>query len=239
MPHTSQIEDLDGPHTQERNIEHFINIYKIPVAGSLIGLIFIGSGVFLYKQGFFESSDKVEIIKAEASQASPSGTKGNLSGTQGKQIIVEISGATEKPGVYKLDDGSRVEDLLIASGGISAAADRVWVEKFINRAAKLNDGQKLYIMKSGEVSSQQSGGATAINNGGFKVDQGTDKGIVTGSININTGSLQELDSLPGIGQVYGQSIIEHRPYSTVEELVSKGAIKQNVFEKIKDNVSVF
>ena len=58
-------------------------------------------------------------------------------------------------------------------------------------------------------------------------------------ININTASLQELDTLPGIGPVYGQSIVEHRPYSNIEELMSKGALKKNVYEKVKDLVTIY
>ena len=131
---------------------------------------------------------------------------------------------------------------MIAAGGASADADRVWMEKYVNRAAKLADGQKVYIFKAGEISSgnsSQSDAASAKNNGGIKVDQGvlgTGQGAL---ININTASFSQLDMLPGIGQVYGQSIIEHRPYSTVEELVSKGALKQGVYDKIKDLVIVY
>ncbi len=232
MPRYSEIEDLDGPQVSPVTFENFFNSNKTPIAGFLIGSILIGVGVFLYKQGFFEPSSKVEIIKAETSSVDPSSS-------QDKQIVVEISGGVEKPGVYKLNDGARVEDALIAAGGISADADRAWVEKYINRASKLIDGQKLYIMKSGEVFNQQSSNATAINNGGIKMGQGAVQGSTTGLININTASLSELDSLPGIGQVYGQSVIDHRPYSTLDELVSKGAIKQNVYDKIKDKVGVY
>ncbi|MHA2055880.1 MAG: ComEA family DNA-binding protein [Candidatus Hodarchaeales archaeon] len=56
---------------------------------------------------------------------------------------------------------------------------------------------------------------------------------------MNTATLKELDSLPGIGPVYGQSIIEHRPYSTVEELLSKDALKKSTYEKVKDLVTVY
>ena len=213
--------------TKKATIDNFLNDNKVPVFGVILGLILLGVGVFLYRQGYFETSNKVEILNTEE--------KGNA---EIKNLVVEISGAVEKPGVYKLSDDARVEDALIAAGGISANADREWVEKYINRAAKITDGQKIYIYKSGEVVNQSLDGS-AKNSVGIKPDQWSIAGVGQGLVNINTASLSVLDSLPGIGQVYGQSIIDHRPYSSIEELVSKDAIKQNVFEKVKDKISVY
>ena len=62
--------------------------------------------------------------------------------------------------------------------------------------------------------------------------------IISGLININTASQSELEKLTGIGPVYAQKMIEHRPYSTKEELVSKGVISQKVLEKIKESISL-
>ena len=188
----------------------------------LAGLILIGFGVFFYKSGGFEPSTKVEVLSDVAEES-------------GKEITVEIAGEVANPGVYKLPAASRVGDLLVAAGGFSADADREAIEKYINRAAKLTDGQKVYISKAGE----QTLGATASFSGG---DEGASTQISSqgsGLTNINTSSLTELDKLPGIGPVYGQSIIDHRPYSTVEELLSKGALKKSVYEKIKELVSVY
>jgi len=112
------------------------------------------------------------------------------------------------------------------------------LDKVVNRAAKLADGQKIFIPKAGE-SDWQTAGESAKNLEGSKVYQNVQGSNTSKLVNINTASLQELDSLPGIGPVYGQSIIDHRPYSKVEELVTKGAVKQSVYEKIKDLVTVY
>ena len=190
----------------------FKNRYLILIV--LSGLILISVGFLFFKNVGFPSSTKIEVLDAssEAKEAT-------------SDIIVEISGEVLKPGVYKLSFGSRIDDLLIISGGLSASSDRDWVDKNINRAAKLFDGQKIYIPKVGQtlgISTGQTGG-----------------GGETGLININTADAKTLDSLPGIGQVYAQNIIEHRPYSETSQLISKGAIPTNVYEKIKEKISCY
>ena len=186
---------------------------------SLLGLILVGFGVLSFKTNIFSTGDKVEVL--ETTKSGPESSQ---------DLIVEISGSVEKPAVYKLPTNSRVDDLLIVSGGLSINADRDWVNKNVNRAAKLSDGQKIYIYSQSEVQS-------AKNSGGIKPDQvvlGADNG---GLVNINTSDQKGLESLVGIGPVYAQNIIEHRPYSNLEELVSKGAISQKVFEKIKNDIT--
>lgn len=199
------------------NLDKFLFKFRYPLLISLFGIIFLGTGVLFFKNGNRVSSTKVEVLNSSTEN------QNNVS-----EIFVEVSGQVEKPGVYKLEKGARVEDALILAGGLSAGADRVWVEKSLNRAAKLIDGQKIYIPK--------------VNDSTVPLRQGfAGQGEVTnnGLTNINTADLKTLDLLPGIGQVYGQSIIEHRPYSNIEELTSRGVLKTGVYEKIKDKISVF
>lgn len=199
-------------------VQKFFDINRKLIIFFLLGLILIGFGVLLYKTDIFSSGDKVEVLN---NVTEPRDSK--------SEIVVEIAGAVIKPGVYKLPFGSRIDDLLIISGGLSQDANRNWVEKNINRAAKLIDGQKLYIYHSDEISAKDSGG--------IKLDQGV-LGVNNGGlVNINTSDQKELESLVGIGPVYAQNIIEHRPYSNLEELVSKGAISQKVFDKIKNDIT--
>jgi len=179
---------------------------------SLIGLILVGFGVLAYKIDLFSSGDKVEVLTSTTEVQDGD-----------KEIVVEIVGAVEKAGVYKMHLGDRIDDLLIISGGLSENADRDWVIKNINRASKLTDGQKLYIYQIGEVKGVSTD--TEANPSGF--------------ININTASLKELIDLPEIGQERGKNIIEQRPYSNTQELVSKGAISQKVFDKIKNEITVY
>ncbi len=197
---------------------------KRQVAFALVGLILVSLGLFQIRKALQLSNQRVSVLEATTEAQNTR-----------SEIVVEISGQVEMPGVYRLQNGSRVEDLIIAAGGISADADRNWLDKTLNRAAKLLDGQKLFIPKIGE----QSLGGSAKNSEDIKVYQSSNGVWGSGLVNINTASLSELDTLEGIGPKYGQSIIEHRPYSNSEELVSKGALKQYVFDKIKNSITVY
>ncbi len=79
------------------------------------------------------SSTKVEVLDSNTSSLE-----------EVSEIVVEVSGAVESPGVFSFSSGAWIEDALIASGGVSANADRIWMEKYLNRAAKIIDGQNLY-----------------------------------------------------------------------------------------------
>lgn len=179
------------------------------------GLLLLVGGFFLSKN--FAPSDKVEILGETSGVA-----------TSSAEIVVEVSGAVLTPGVYKLPSGSRINDAIVAAGGLSEDADRSWVEKTINKAAKVLDGQKIYIK---EIGSQK----TDTGNGTGNIAEPAENGL----ININSASQKELESLSGIGPVYASNIIEHRPYSTIEELVSRKVIGQSVFAKIKDKISIY
>lgn len=206
------------------NFEEIIDRNKFTFIIGLIGMIILALGIFLYKDGYLTSSEKVEVIDDRSQEGG-----GNV------ELVVEIAGAVEKPGVYKLSDEARIEDLLIVSGGISGDADRAWMERMVNRAAKLVDGQKVYIPSVNEQSSVLSD--KSITGGTSGVGSGANK--VSVPININTASTTELDSLPGIGPVFAQSIVEHRPYSTVENLLTRKVLRKDIYEKIKDKITAY
>lgn len=214
------------------NSENFINNNKIPISIALIGLILLGFGVFFIRNTDLLNKNKIEVIDG------PTGTQGPVS-----ELVVEIAGSVVHPGVYRMKDGSRVEDLMAACGGLSATADRGWVEKYINRASKLSDGQKLYIKSTDETdistSSKQTTATSANSDGGYQSASPVLGAESSQLININTASFNELDSLPGIGQVYGQKIIDQRPYSNIEELLNREVLPKTTYEKIKDKISAY
>ena len=200
-------------------MEEFLTKNRLPLGIFFAGLLVLALGIFILK-GNFASSDKVEVLE-ETTQ-----------GLANDFLVVEVAGAVTSPGVYKMPVGSRIDDALIFAGGLSASADRNWVDKTVNRAALITDGQKIYIPTSDE----QLMGTSANNLGVYQTDT---SGQGSGLININTSSQSELESLNGIGPVYAQKIIEQRPYSNIEELTSRRIIPRSTYEKIKNDISVF
>ena len=188
-----------------------IQTYKIPILLGIgsIGLIVI-SLILLVKS---TQTTTPIVFSDEASVA------GILSGT----IHIDIEGAVVNPGVYELPAGSRVEDAIMASGGLSGEADEEILGRTINRAAKVVDGAKLYISKTGEstapVTSHNSESSSPL-------------------VNINFASQSELETLAGVGPVTAGKIISSRPYQTLEELVVKKAVGQSLFEKIKPQLGL-
>ncbi len=214
------------------DLEGFLNSNKVPLLVALIGLILLGLGVFFYRNTTLFEEDKIEIIGDEKDlEEGPS------------EVVVEIAGSIEKPGVYKLSADSRIEDLMVSCGGLSSEADRNWVAKYINRAAKLTDGQKIYIKSVSEnqqnATDKQPETLSAKNDGGYQSVSSVLGVNEEGLTDINTASLAKLDELPGIGQVYGQKIIEQRPYSNIEELVNRKILPKSTYEKIKDKITVY
>jgi len=183
----------------------FIKEFGIFILIGFIGLAIVGYG--LWGEMYSEKSS-VEIVK------------GDKSAELGGQIIVDVAGAVEKPGVYKLSSGSRIGDVLVLAGGLSASADRDWVAKTINLAEEVKDGGKIFIPA---INSRETQGSTSTEI----------------KININTASISELDSLTGIGETRAKLIMDNRPYSKIDDLVSKSIIPESVYEKIKNNITVY
>lgn len=191
----------------------FKNFWQIVLVG--MGIVMVGLGFFLV--GSKGEKSEVEIITEEE--------KAN------EEVMIDVQGAVERPGVYGLAEGARVNDALIAAGGISAEADREFLSRYVNLAQKVKDGAKIYILKKGDK------GVIPKN---IQGSEGIVAGVtVSGTVDINTASEAELDKLSGIGPVTAQKIIEGRPYSSVEELLTKKILNKSVYEKNKDKLVVF
>lgn len=139
-----------------------------------------------------------------------------------EKIVVHVCGAVKSPGVYELEEDSRIYEALAKAGGVleNAAPEQ------LNQAAKISDGQQLYVPFQGETNV-------------FTESQG---GSSEAGININTANKEELMTLPGIGESKAEAIIkyreEHGDFKDVQELTNIAGIKTSVYEKIKELVRV-
>ncbi len=164
-----------------------------------------------------------------SSETSSNIASGSALGTS--TIKVDIEGAVERPGLYDLPFGARVEDAIILAGGLTREADSEAFGKIMNRAMKLVDGGKIYVPKITNDTTLQTVTSYNIN----QVQEGQSQ---NGLISINYSTQSELESLPGVGPVTASKIISNRPYQTLEELVSRKAVGQSLFQKIKDKISL-
>lgn len=185
---------------------------SLPVILALVGVVLIGGGVWWWKMS--EADEGVEIL------SSPGGAAVVGVASESGTWIVDVGGAVVNSGVYRVEVGTRVGEALEAAGGLAGDADLEWVAKYLNKAEKTSDGQKIYIPG--------------------KNNQETSSNNQTNSkININVASQGELEGLPGVGPVTAEKIIGGRPYSRVEEVVEKKIVGQKVWEQIKDKISVW
>ncbi len=149
-------------------------------------------------------------------------------------IAVHVIGAVPRPGLYEFSDGARVQDAIDAAGGLLASANPNW----LNLAALLEDGQQLDVPYGDGQALQPSANS-------FDLPSDTSDSADTSDselININTASLEELDSLPGIGPTTAQKIIDYReengPFTVIEDIENVSGIGPATFENIKDLITV-
>jgi competence protein ComEA len=150
-----------------------------------------------------------------------------------KEIFVHIAGAVINPGVYRLKQGQRVIDAVKSAGGMQAGA----FPDALNLAAKLKDGDKVYLPKKGE----QPQGQTAESGNGQQTLLGGGAPIQE-KIDLNAASAEQLDKLPGIGPTLAKRIIDYRSshvaFKQISELRDVEGIGEKKFASLKDKVTI-
>jgi competence protein ComEA len=152
-------------------------------------------------------------------------------------IKVYVTGAVNKPGVYTLHSGDRVEDAIKAAGGATAEADLTR----LNLAAWVSDGQQIYVVQKGETppALPTTPGGQPGKTPAMPATPGP--GGQPGKININKAGLAELDTLPGIGPVTAQKIIDYRTkngdFKSIQELKDQKIVNSSTYDKIKDLIT--
>ncbi|OGG03733.1 hypothetical protein A2W14_05085 [Candidatus Gottesmanbacteria bacterium RBG_16_37_8] len=213
----AEIDDL--PLVNLEKISSLISFYKFPLVLACIGVVLAVISVIILTK---PASDNGKVVFSTEATGSAK--------LDGGRIKVDVEGSVNKPGVYEFDEEERVSDAIESAGGLTEKADLTWMEKNLNKAAKLIDGGKIYIPAKGEsgiqssvVSSQKSGNVI---------------GVTTGLININSASQTELEILPGVGPVTAGKIIDGRPYGAIEELKTKKIVGNSLYDKIKEKLTI-
>lgn len=162
----------------------------------------------------------------------------------GKTIFVDISGAIEKPDLYELKAGSRLKDLLVEANGLAKSADREFFQRNFNLARVLADQEKVYIPSKEEVKEGLFKESVFVLAGETTSFSANSTGSVAGAseatdlVNVNTAAKSDLETLPGIGPVTADKIIEGRPYSSIQGLMDEKVVNKGQWEKIKDKITI-
>ena len=148
---------------------------------------------------------------------------------KGAPVVVDVSGAVREPGVYRLTSEHRVEDALERAGGPTRRADL----STVNRASKLEDGRQILVPKRG-----QAAPATAAATAGGSAGSSSP----TGPVNLNSATLEQLETLDGVGPATAQKIIEYREqhggFKSVDELDQVSGIGEKRLAALRDHVGV-
>ena len=165
-----------------------------------------------------------DISEEELEEKGVSGDEDGMEkdGIEKEGIFVHVCGEVVHPGVYELKAGSRVYEAVKAAGGMSENA----AQNFLNQAEILEDGQQIYVPSEEEISDTDS------ENG--RTDDG--------KVNLNQASKEQLMTLPGVGEAKADAIIRYRSekgdFSSIEEIMEIEGIKEGVFKKIEDWITV-
>jgi competence protein ComEA len=204
---------------------------------ALIVIILAGAGFWMLKRSnpalFLGEPD---YVVGESEGNSPSNAP--TAAQKQPEIIVHVAGAVKSPGVYHLAHGERLQDAIEAAGGATQDAD---IHR-LNLAMRVQDGQRVYV-PGGSESAPPSVPAPSITDAAQLAEASPSPLASDALIDLNTATSEQLQTLPRIGPVMAQRIIEYRQthggFTSVEDLMNVKGIGEKTFEKIRPLVVVY
>lgn len=204
-------------------------------AAAVIGVVLVAglAWIALRPVGAPAVGDDALFAAPPTSVATAAGTAAGATTTV-PGMVVHAAGAVRQPGVYLLPAGARVADLLDRAGGPTADTD---LDR-LNLAAPLADGQRLYVPRRGEQAPPVVGPDGGVAAPGVSVAGS----VPAGPIDLNTATVEQLDTLPGIGPATAAAIVDHRertgPFASVDALLDVRGIGPAKLEALRELVSV-
>lgn len=165
----------------------------------------------------------------------------STSTTQIAKIWVQVAGAVRRPGVYEVSEGERVFEAVAEAGGFADDAD----QQAVALAAQLTDGCRVYVPRIGDAAAGQlqipaasSDGITATG----PSHSGGGGGAAAGPVSLNSATLEQLDTLPGIGPSLAQQILSYReshgPFTSIDQLTDVPGIGAAKLEQLRPLVQL-
>lgn len=204
---------------------HFISY----LLGLLTSLILVGGVLFLLRR-----PDPPPIVLHAPPTPAPTITP--LPTPTVAPMMVFVSGAVQKPGLYTLPVDARVGDALARAGGFTATANAA----LINQATKLQDGAQVYVPEISEAVTSQQPPAGVSGEAPTKAVANSNVANAGGGavVNLNTATVEQLDALPGIGPSKAAAIVANRPYATIDELDKVPGIGPSTIDQLRALVTV-
>lgn len=187
--------------------------------------------------------ERVGRASGEPAPRASGGMPGMAGGSAGPEIVVDVSGKVRHPGIHRLPAGSRVDDALRAAGGVRPGTST----EGLNRARFLVDGEQVVVggptapgPRPGSGSGPAGVAAGGVPGAGALGGGVPGAGAPAAPVSLNTATVDQLDTLPGVGPVLAQHIIayrtQHGGFRSVDELRDVNGIGDRRFADLRDLV---
>ena len=185
--------------------------------------------------GVFASLYVVEVT-AEEAYICPKTDVSTETSTSSDEVVVDIKGAVVNPGIYRVQESAIVHDIIVLAGGLTEDADT----SNLNLSKKVTDEMVITVYTHEEVEKLEKQDAIVeTDKDSSKTD---DKSEQTGLVSLNTATLEELMSLPGIGESKGKSIIQYREncgrFTKKEDLLNISGIGEKVYAELEAYITI-